>query len=100
MLKQFVVCAAFAGLALTAAPPAQAAETITVQEICSYDSVLIPVMRPQGLTCAPTNSFFVPGIAVAVKAAAWPDAYPVDPANSWSDWVLPGGRASWSPTRY
>lgn len=87
-------------MALAVASAAQAEETITVREICSYDSVLVPVMKPYGLTCAPTNSFFVPGIAVAVKAAAWPGAYPVDPANPWSDWVLPGGRASWSPTRY
>jgi len=101
MYRQLIAWLAVgAGLACTLSPTAAASETISVQEICSYFGGQPYDKLGQGLVCSTTASTFVAGnpIADAVKIR-WPDAYPVDPANIWSDWVLPGGRASAAPPK-
>lgn len=95
MIRTALVATAVSGMAvggLLLAPGAAAAETITVHELCED---LRPHMKiGVGLTCSTSPSQFVGGTPVVQRAAQYPGAYPVDPANPWSDWVLPGGRAS------
>lgn len=97
MIKQLFVGSAVAGIAITLAPSAHASETIDVHEICSHFGNQ-PYLKYNGMVCATGPSVLVPGnpIANAVRVR-WPDAFPADAANPWSDWVLPGGRASALP---
>lgn len=97
-MNKVVIGTVVAAAALTPAPTAAAAETITVQEVCSYYGGQPYMKLGAGMVCQSGPGIFLVGNpirnAVTVK---WPDAYPVDAANPWSDWVLPGGRASAKP---
>ncbi|EHB48676.1 hypothetical protein MycrhDRAFT_5517 [Mycolicibacterium rhodesiae JS60] len=100
----FVFVAA-AAAALTLAPVANADTTVTVQQICSEagkNLVPMTVVASPELTCGDpaywNKTGTVPGLFIAPPpplsrtiGRLHQGSYPVDPANPWSDWVVPAG---------
>lgn len=92
-----------ASIVLAVAPSAHASVTVNIAQICAEDAPqLIPmiVFAAPYLTCGDPSYWrstgTVPGLFIAappsihrVMARLHPEAYPVDPVNPWSDWVIP-----------
>lgn len=94
LFNRLVAVVAVLGFALAGAPTASGQETITVHDFCSLSgNQAYMKLGTAGVGCSSSPSVFVTTAPVSVFLPRWfPGAYPVDPANPWSDWVLPNGR--------
>lgn len=85
-----------AGAVLTLAPTAAAERTVTATQACAEAMPgSIPVQLTFELSCQDPETWkrvgTLPGTEAmpALMARVFPGAYRVNPANRWSDWVIP-----------
>jgi hypothetical protein len=88
---------ALAGAAWVFAPIAHADRTVTAKQACAEAIPgSIPVQLTFELSCQNPDVWKRQGTPLgteampAVMARAFPGSYRVNPANRWSDWVIPG----------
>ncbi|BDB44542.1 MULTISPECIES: hypothetical protein [Mycobacterium] len=95
-MVRLLACAALAGAAVTFAPSAHADRTVTASEACAEAIPgSIPVQLTFELSCQDPEVWkrqgTVPGTEPmpVLMARVFPGSFRVNPANRWSDWVIP-----------
>ena len=87
---------ALLGVTLALAPIGHADRTVTAVQACSE---ILPGSRPRQLTLPIELTCLDPAVVATplgaetlptAMARVFPGSYRVNPANRWSDWVIPG----------